>query len=241
MCKYCRFKRCTSSGMRAEEVRSGCNSSISPEVNEKEKMSSNSDYLNCLQYILILENSIITAYQYPTLLTLYLQDEEEKKLLDIASSNWRFVSNAECKINEYFAKEYLRLLGFGFLQEREVSEVRKILDQYLLKSAELIRSRIRDNFEFAVFCQFSLIKVAADIRKDIPEILNSSISKLRQCFEDKCVKNSLGKSMNDFNEIVNLSATVHEFRLNYRGKVITFCQNLNLKYNVYMENNILVE
>ena len=229
------------SGMKAEEVRSGLNSSLSVEITEKDKIVPNSELLTYLQFILILENSIITAYQYPDLLISYLKNEEETKILDIASTNWHFVSNAECKINEHFTREYLKLLGVSLRHENQISEVRKILDQCLLKSAEMIQSRIRDNFEFAVFCQISLIKVAVEFFKgnEFPEFLNLSIARLRQCFQESFPRNPIERSTDYFNDIVGLAAKIHEYRLNYRGKVIQFCQNLNFNDNIYINNNIL--
>lgn len=178
-------------------------------------------FQKAFQRAIVLENSLFVAVKNPVLLSAYLQPPHDPKLLEIALKNFQKVSDRFSTFNNFFMFQYIESAGI-ILDAKMVEKfpaVNQLINQSLQQYSEIIKIRVRNEFEFAALCQLSLLKITSEEFPHFQNIITKNYEIVEQNFRNYYA-NELGENASiSLSNVLDLANTIHLIRKTYRNQI----------------------
>uniref|UniRef100_A0A914PY19 Uncharacterized protein n=1 Tax=Panagrolaimus davidi TaxID=227884 RepID=A0A914PY19_9BILA len=184
-------------------------------------------FMKAFQRAIVLENILFVAVKNPMLFYSYLQPPHDPKFLEIALKNFQIISDKFGKINNFFMFQYIESSGIS-LETKMVQKfpaINQLINQSLQQYAELIKIRVKNEFEFAALCQLSLLKIASEEFPQFQIILTQNYEIIAQNFRDYYSNEFSENSNISLTNVSDLTNTIHLIRKTYRNQIISLLRN----------------
>uniref|UniRef100_A0A914P4H4 NR LBD domain-containing protein n=1 Tax=Panagrolaimus davidi TaxID=227884 RepID=A0A914P4H4_9BILA len=177
-------------------------------------------FMKAFQQAIVLENILFVAVKNPMLFYSYLQQPHDPKFLEIALKNFQIISDKFGKINNFFMFQYIESSGIS-LETKMVQKfpaVNQLINQSLQQYADLIKIRVKNEFEFAALCQLSLLKIASEEFPQFQIILTQNYEIIAQNFRDYYSNENSNISLTNVSDLTNI---IHLIRKTHRNQIIS--------------------
>uniref|UniRef100_A0AC35GNR2 Nuclear receptor domain-containing protein n=1 Tax=Panagrolaimus sp. PS1159 TaxID=55785 RepID=A0AC35GNR2_9BILA len=172
--------------------------------------------------ILILENCVFVACLCPAFTLPYLRLEDDSQLLYVASANFGalLTSSHHYPVTDRFFTLFVE--ASECLSPKEnliIHQVRTILEQYIYASAEIVKTQINNEYEFAALSQMTIIKIAGEQSATTETELTQFVDRVSSEYRQFCRESGEGFNDCKFWNLITATNKIHSYRQSTKKQI----------------------
>ena len=214
-----------------EIIVTGCASTSSPECafSSHRSLFSGIAHTDHVSRVLILENCVFVSCLCPAFVLPYLREEDDAQLLNVATANFTALikSTKHYPITERFYSLFVETAECLMPDDPIfLHQIRMILEQYVFASAEIIKTQIKSEVEFASLCQMTTIKIAGEQSQTNEIELTNFVNRVSESYRNCCRESNELFTDSKFWNLITATNKIHSYRQSTKKQIFQILRKL---------------